>query len=60
MFFFNPTTRLSIWERPDELENNDKIEEIVSKGPPQKQLIVESMYHYIYTSFHYVLTVNAS
>ncbi|XP_068708563.1 transcription elongation regulator 1-like [Montipora capricornis] len=42
MFFFNPTTRLSIWERPDELENNDKIEEIVSKGPPQKQLIVET------------------
>ena len=43
MFFFNPTTRLSIWERPVELENNDKIEEIISKGPPQKQPILESM-----------------
>lgn len=41
MFFFNPTTRLSIWERPEELENNDKIEEIISKGPPQKQPILE-------------------
>ena len=37
MFFFNPTTRLSIWEKPDELENNDKVDEIVSKGPPKKQ-----------------------
>lgn len=41
MFFFNPTTRLSIWERPEELENNDKIEEIMSKGPPQKQPVLE-------------------
>ncbi|KAL9982359.1 hypothetical protein ACROYT_G004391 [Oculina patagonica] len=37
MFFFNPTTRLSIWEKPDELESNDKVDEIVSKGPPKKQ-----------------------
>lgn len=37
MFFFNPTTRLSIWEKPDELENNEKVDEIVNKGPPKKQ-----------------------
>ena len=37
MFFFNPTTRLSIWEKPDELEDNEKVDEIVNKGPPKKQ-----------------------
>ena len=37
MFFFNPTTRLSIWEKPDELVNNEKVDEIVNKGPPKKQ-----------------------
>lgn len=37
MFFFNPTTRLSIWEKPDELENNEKVDEIVNKGPPKRQ-----------------------
>lgn len=37
MFFFNPTTRLSIWEKPEELEDNDKVDEIVSKGPPKRQ-----------------------
>ncbi|RMX47439.1 hypothetical protein pdam_00002162, partial [Pocillopora damicornis] len=37
MFFFNPTTRLSIWEKPEELEDNDKVDDIVSKGPPKRQ-----------------------
>ena len=36
-FFFNPTTRLSIWEKPEELEDNDKVDDIVEKGPPSKQ-----------------------
>ena len=30
MFFFNPTTRLSIWEKPEELEDNDKVDDIKS------------------------------
>lgn len=42
MFFFNPTTRLSIWERPDELEDNEKVDEIISKGLPKKQPEVEN------------------
>ena len=47
MFFFNPTTRLSIWEKPNELEDNDKVDEIVSKGPPKKQPSTElSMWLY--------------
>lgn len=44
MFFFNPTTRLSIWEKPGELEDNEKVDEIVSKGPPKKQPATESMW----------------
>jgi hypothetical protein len=36
-FFFNPTTRLSIWVKPDELQDNDKVDEILEKGPPNKQ-----------------------
>lgn len=48
MFFFNPTSRLSIWERPDELEDNEKVDEIISKGPPKKQPDeVKSMYYYV-------------
>ena len=50
MFFFNPTTRLSIWERPDELEDNDKVEDIISKGPPKKQPADDSTFWF---GFHY-------
>lgn len=47
MFFFNPTTRLSIWEKPEELEDNDKVDDIVSKGPPKRQPSTElSMGYY--------------
>ena len=44
MFYFNPTTRLSIWEKPEELEDNDKVDEIIDKGPPRKQSSAESMH----------------
>ena len=33
VFFFNPTSKLSIWERPKELENNVNVDEILSQGP---------------------------
>lgn len=32
MFFFNFIIRLFIWEKFDEFENNEKVDEIVNKG----------------------------
>ena len=32
-FFFNPTSKTSIWERPVELIGNAKVDEIVTAGP---------------------------
>ena len=32
-FFFNPTSKTSIWERPVELVGNPKVDEIVNAGP---------------------------
>ena len=36
MFFFNPTSKTSIWERPKELEKNDRVDEILKQGPKGK------------------------
>ena len=36
VFFFNPTTKLSIWERPSELESNFAIDEMLRQGPEGK------------------------
>jgi len=46
VFFFHPTTKTSIWERPKELENNPLVDEILRKGPldksSEKKIEVES------------------
>ena len=37
VFFFNPASKSSIWERPKELENNLQIDEMLREGPEQKE-----------------------
>ena len=37
IFFFNPTSKTSIWERPTELEDNEKVDEIIKRGPHGKK-----------------------
>jgi hypothetical protein len=34
VFFFNPSTRTSVWERPPELYNRPDVDLLVSKPPP--------------------------
>lgn len=36
VFFFSPSTKTSIWERPKELEDNLTIDELLNMGPPSK------------------------
>ncbi|CAG0921483.1 unnamed protein product [Notodromas monacha] len=36
MFFYNPSTRSSVWERPNELLNRGEVEKIIAGGPPDK------------------------
>ena len=36
VFFFNPTTKVSIWERPEELVDNQKVDELLEAGPAKK------------------------
>ena len=36
VFFFNPTTKVSIWERPEELIDNKNVDEILEAGPAKK------------------------
>jgi len=37
VFFYNPSTRTSVWERPPDLYNRPDVDLLVSKPPPQKQ-----------------------
>uniref|UniRef100_A0A1I8BEE2 Transcription elongation regulator 1 n=1 Tax=Meloidogyne hapla TaxID=6305 RepID=A0A1I8BEE2_MELHA len=37
VFFFNPSTRTSVWERPPELYNRPDVDLLVSKPPPAKE-----------------------
>uniref|UniRef100_A0A1I8A8F2 Transcription elongation regulator 1 n=1 Tax=Steinernema glaseri TaxID=37863 RepID=A0A1I8A8F2_9BILA len=41
VFFFNPTTRISVWERPPELYNRPDVDLLISKPPSKKQLAVK-------------------
>ena len=36
MFFFNPSTKTSLWERPKDLEGNERVDEILRQGPKIK------------------------
>ena len=36
VFFFSPSTKTSIWERPKELEDNTTIDDLLRMGPPTK------------------------
>ena len=36
IFYFNPTTKISIWEKPEELLENEKLDEILEAGPTKK------------------------
>ncbi|TMS34111.1 hypothetical protein L596_001760 [Steinernema carpocapsae] len=36
VFFFNPTTRISVWERPPELYNRPDVDLLISKPPVKK------------------------
>ncbi|CAD5213148.1 unnamed protein product [Bursaphelenchus okinawaensis] len=37
VFFFNPSTRVSVWERPPELYNRSDVDALVAKCPDQKR-----------------------
>lgn len=37
VFFFNPSTKTSIWEKPKELEENATIDDLLILGPPSDQ-----------------------
>ncbi|KAL3123126.1 hypothetical protein niasHT_005059 [Heterodera trifolii] len=37
VFFYNPSTRTSVWERPPELYNRPDVDLLVSKPPPSKE-----------------------
>ena len=36
VFYFNPTTKISIWDKPEELVGNEKLDKILEAGPPNK------------------------
>ncbi|CAB3982762.1 transcription elongation regulator 1-like, partial [Paramuricea clavata] len=36
VFYFNPTTKVSVWEKPEELVDNDNVNEILEAGPEKK------------------------
>ena len=36
VFFFSPSTKVSIWERPKDVEDNLLIDELLKLGPPTK------------------------
>ena len=42
VFFFSPSTKTSIWERPKEVEDNLLIDELLKMGPPSKDEKKES------------------
>ncbi len=36
VFYFNPTTKVSVWEKPEDLLENDTVDEILEAGPEKK------------------------
>ena len=36
-FFYNPTSKTSIWEKPVEMENDPRVDEIINAGPSGKE-----------------------
>ena len=36
VFYFNPATKVSVWEKPEDLVDNDKVDEILEAGPEKK------------------------
>ncbi|XP_028391047.1 transcription elongation regulator 1-like isoform X2 [Dendronephthya gigantea] len=36
VFYFNPTTKVSVWEKPEDLVDNDKVDEMLKAGPENK------------------------
>ena len=45
-FFFNPTSKTSIWERPVELIGNVNVDEIISAGPSGRKTGEKSLYSF--------------
>ncbi|XP_022246248.1 transcription elongation regulator 1-like isoform X2 [Limulus polyphemus] len=39
VFFFNPSTRMSVWEKPDELKGREDVEKLVQAPPKQPDSI---------------------
>lgn len=37
MFFYNPSTRTSVWEKPDELKNRPDVDKLLSSTPGEKK-----------------------
>lgn len=37
MFFFNPSTRCSVWEKPEELKNRTDVDKLISNTPDSPQ-----------------------
>ena len=33
VFFFNPSTRSSVWEKPEELQNRVDVDKLISNSP---------------------------
>ena len=42
-FFYNPTSKMSVWERPPELENRPDVEKMLSTTPPEVQKIRQQL-----------------
>ena len=38
-FFYNPTSKMSVWEKPPELENRADVDKMMSTTPPEVQNI---------------------
>ena len=36
VFYFNPTTKVSVWDKPEDLVGNDKVDEMLKAGPENK------------------------
>jgi hypothetical protein len=36
VFYFNPTTKVSVWEKPEDLLESDKVDEMLEAGPEKK------------------------
>ena len=65
VFYFNPTTKVSVWEKPEELVDNDNVNEILEAGPEKKApskcchiFSCDMILLYINIYIHYIYSAN--